>query len=170
MARRKGVYHCIHCHVEIAMVDGTWIHVMNDGQSEWCEKRKDLKTEPAPADHYRCNYCRRIYPQPVRVHSGYRECGRCWDWRKLAGPQTDYWTQALTGIFIQDGKEKPALGSGPDANDLMLWQRWGIKDEVLEAMHVLDALLDRYEILANADRKTREAILYPNQKGANDFG
>lgn len=164
MARRTRPHHCVHCHQPIIRTDGVWKHDKPNGQEgqwRWCESRKDLKITPAPPDNYRCQHCSRVYPYPIRVHSGYRECGKCWDWRKLHGPQTDYWTVALEGIFVQDGKPHPALGSGPDANDMELWHRWGIMDEVMEALHTLNALLDRYEILDNASREVREAILYP---------
>lgn len=103
-----------------------------------------------------CQSCGTVYPQPVAYHSGTRECGFCWDWRKISGNAARYWNDQITGLFV-DGKGS----AGPDFNDLMQWKRWGVQREVIEALDVLEALRERYEILLNTDRETRNAILFP---------
>jgi hypothetical protein len=101
-----------------------------------------------------CGVCGTIYTSAVAYHSGVRECGRCWDWRKLYGPASRYWEKAIENLFVNEG------GSGPDMIDLELWDKWGIKNEVIEALNTLEALRVRYEVINNVDRETRNEVLY----------
>jgi hypothetical protein len=117
-------------------------------------------TEPyvgeAKENPNQCGACGRVYPQEVRHHSGVRECGLCWDWRKLGRSAADYWNTVINGLFYHE-----ELGSGPDPIDYQQWDRWGIQAEVIEALNVLEAVRQRYELMLNTDTETRDRIAYP---------
>lgn len=84
-----------------------------------------------------CSYCGN---PGARTHSGRLECGRCWNWRKLESPAARYWSKAITRLF-SDGEGS----SGPDYNDYMMWERWGMRDSVVKALYTLSALEQAYE-------------------------
>jgi hypothetical protein len=86
----------------------------------------------------KCAYCGEEQENPRR-HSGVIECGSCWNWRKILGPQAKYWMSGIEGLFHND------FGFGPDPNDYMEWNRWGIDKEVENALIVLKKLQKRYE-------------------------
>lgn len=103
---------------------------------------------------HQCASCGTFYAHPVAYHSGTRECGSCWEWRKLEGPAARYWDSAIEHLFVADNGS-----SGPDLNDYVTWRRMGIRDEVVEALNVLEALRVRYEIAIHGDADARRAAL-----------
>lgn len=105
-----------------------------------------------------CGYCGKVYPTEVRHHSGVRECWLCWEWRKLGHSQASYWNDQIELIF-SDGKGS----SGPDFNDYNVWRKWGWRDEIVDALNVLESVRVRYEIALNADRDTRNSVMYESE-------
>lgn len=102
---------------------------------------------------FSCASCGRIFPYPVRYHSGSRECDSCWTWRKLDGPMARYWVDALES-FAEDA-EKPL---NIDLYDNRTWNRMGIMQEVYEAVMTLQTFRVRCEIALNTDPGTPEHL------------
>lgn len=100
--------------------------------------------DPAVAERT-CGYCGRVYDNPVRYHSGVRECGSCWNWRKLDGPMASYWTEKID-----------SLNENIDLYDIDTWNRMGISDEMTDAIMTLRAFRDRCEIAKNTKPGTPE--------------
>lgn len=152
--------HCVHCSEPIHKEDGKWVHDdPTSSSAHWCESqnpRSHQSLKPAGPEAYKCGYCARTFPFIVRHHSGVRECGDCWNWRKLDGPAARYWTKAIANLFSNDD------GAGPDLIDYQQWERWGIRDELVDALNALETIRERYEIAIEADAEGRRAVLgYP---------
>lgn len=104
-----------------------------------------------------CGYCGTWQNEP-RVHSGYVECGKCWNWRKLNGPAARYWVAAIDRLFYD-----PETGSsGPDLNDLHHWEKWDLTDEMTYALMLLQDVRDRYQEEINAEKQRREDAITQN--------
>lgn len=92
-------------------------------------------TQMPESSHGVCQYCGKNWG---RTHSGTIECGSCWDWRKHERAEARYWTFASHNLFQNEE------GSGPDLNDMSLWNKWGIAKEVSDALTTFKNLHDRY--------------------------
>jgi hypothetical protein len=79
-----------------------------------------------------------------KISSGSPECWRCWDWRKIGADAARYWSKAIDHLFVNEN------GSGPDPNDWELWDRWGMRESMTQALYALRAVQQAYdEMLAN---------------------
>ena len=77
--------------------------------------------------------------QPAqRYWRGSAICWSCWHWNKLGINEAKFWVRGI-GMLTEN-----EFGSGPDINDAMQWDRWGVKDEVFAAIETLNSLQDRY--------------------------
>ncbi len=102
-------------------------------------------------DAYVCGYCGRTFPHPVRYHSGTRECGNCWQWRKMDGPMVRYWLDTLK-VFADDAADPLNI----DLHDSHTWERMNIDADVYNAIVTLKVFRDRCEIAANTKPGTPE--------------
>lgn len=97
---------------------------------------------------YKCQVCGTVYPYEVRHHSGTRECGGCWSWRKLDGPAARYWAEKIDSLFEQ----------GPDMYDVELFHRLNIYNEVADALLTLQAFRDRMAIAVEVPEWRHDAM------------
>jgi hypothetical protein len=130
------------------------------GQSTTKKGNSTMTVEERPAyvpkpEDFKCSYCGRVFNEPVRVHSGIRECWSCWNWRKMDGPMADYWAKKIDALFEQ----------GPDMWDYTTWRRMGIQDEVVQALVVLQVVRDRCMIAQELPELRRSALGYSDSDG-----
>lgn len=138
----------------------TCVRVHPTGHTCVCDTCHIDHTTLKPAD-FRCESCGRTFPHPVRYHSGSRECGSCWGWRKLDGPMARYWIDTLKA-FADDAEEPLNI----DLYDSETWTRMGIDVDIYNAIITLKVFRDRMEIAANTKPGTpehRAALGYSDQ-------
>lgn len=97
----------------------------------------------------KCASCGKIYPYEVRHHSGSRECGDCWSWRKLDGNMARYWRDKINALWEE----------GPDMYDVQTWTRMGILEEMTDAIYTFRALAERMEFAIETDGNNRRDAL-----------
>lgn len=104
-----------------------------------------------PVEDRTCGYCGRVFPSEVRYHSGVRECGSCWNWRKMDGPMCRYWLDTLKA-FAEDIEEPLNI----DLWDAETVERMGMSAEWAQAIQTLRVYRDRLEIAINTKPHTAE--------------
>jgi len=93
-----------------------------------------------------------------KFQSGTPTCWKCWHWWKLGYAEAKFWYLGISQLRDND------FGSGPDMNDLMQWDRWEVKDEVLAALETLEKLKARYVAAAEEYGLDLEKATAPIEK------
>jgi hypothetical protein len=73
-----------------------------------------------------------------RFWNGSPTCWKCWHWWKLGVNEAKFWHLGITTLTHND------FGYGPDPNDLLQWDKWDMRADVIKALETLEKLKAKY--------------------------